>query len=117
MPQEAYAKGILKKFKMEYCKPICTLIECGTKLSKHSNGVIVDMIYFKSLVESLKYLTYRRPDILYSFGLISHFMEEPKSTHVKVVKRIMCYIKRTLNHGLFYLVSNYFHLVGYSDSD
>ena len=29
----------------------------------------------------------------------------------------MCYIKGTFNHGFFYLVSNDFHLVGYSDID
>ena len=32
--QESCAKEILKKFKMDDCKPISTPIECGIKLSK-----------------------------------------------------------------------------------
>lgn len=33
--QEGYANEILKKFKMDDCKSISTLVECGFKLSKH----------------------------------------------------------------------------------
>ena len=59
--QEAYMKGILKKFKMEDCKPICIPVEYGTKLSKHDDGATVNPIYFKSLIGSLRYLTCTRP--------------------------------------------------------
>ena len=84
--QDAYVNGILKRFKMEDCKLVCTSVECETKLSKHDDGVTVDPTYFKSLVESLRYLICTRSDILYGVGLISHFMEEPRSTHLKVAK-------------------------------
>ena len=33
--QEGYTKEILKKFNMNDCKPINTLVEYGIKLSKH----------------------------------------------------------------------------------
>jgi len=36
--KERYAKGILKKFKMENCKPIRTLMDCGINLSKNDSG-------------------------------------------------------------------------------
>ena len=84
--QEAYAKGILKRFKMEDCKLVCTPVECGTKLSKHDDRAIVNPTYFNSLVGSLRYLTSTKPDILYGIGLISRFMEEPKPIHFKVAK-------------------------------
>ena len=61
--QEANTKRILKKFKMEDCKPVCTSVECGTKLSKHDNKEIVDSIYFKSLIGSLRYLICTRSNI------------------------------------------------------
>ncbi|KAG6524677.1 hypothetical protein ZIOFF_014612 [Zingiber officinale] len=44
-------------------------------------------------------------------------MEEPKETHWKEAKRILRYVRGTLNHGLFYSHSNNSQLVGYSDSD
>ncbi|KAG6397726.1 hypothetical protein SASPL_143896 [Salvia splendens] len=52
--QEHYAKEILKKFKMEDCKPINTPVECGVKLSKNDKGEKVDPTLYKSLVGSLR---------------------------------------------------------------
>ncbi|KAH9670830.1 hypothetical protein KPL70_017126 [Citrus sinensis] len=115
--QESYAKEILKRFKMNYCKPISTPVECGVKLSKYDEGEDIDPTFFKSLVGSLRYLTCTRPDILYVVGLVSRYMENPKTTHFKAAKRILRYIKGTINFGLLYSFSNDYKLIGYSDSD
>ncbi|XP_022883572.1 uncharacterized protein LOC111400387 [Olea europaea var. sylvestris] len=113
--QARYAKEILKKFNMEDCKPLCTPIECGTKLSKNDEGE--NPTLFKSLVGSLRYLTCTRPDILFVVELISRYIETPTMTHMKVTKRILRYIKCTLDYGLVYSSSNEFKLVGYSNRD
>ena len=115
--QECYAKDILKKFKMDDCKPVSTPVECGIKLSRHENGEKVDPTFFKSLVGSLRYLTCTRPDILFGVGLVSRYMEAPTFSHLKAAKRILRYIKGTLEHGLLYSFSNDFKLLGYCDSD
>ncbi len=115
--QESYAREILKKFKMDDCKSISTPVECGVKLSKHDKGESVDPTFFKSLVGSLRYLTCTRPDILYAVGLVSRYMENPTTTHFKTAKRILRYIKGTIDFGLLYSFSNDYKLVGYSDSD
>ena len=47
------------------------------KTRKNEEGERVDSTIFKSLVESLRYLT--RPDILYEVELISRYMESPTS--------------------------------------
>ncbi|KAH9752860.1 hypothetical protein KPL71_014876 [Citrus sinensis] len=115
--QESHANEILKKFKMNDCKPISTPMECGVKLSKHDEGENIYPTFFKSLVRSLRYLTCTRPDILYAVGLVSRYMENPKTTHFKAAKRILRYIKGTTNFGLLYSFSNDYKLVGYSDSN
>ena len=38
-------------------------------------------------------------------------------THMKIIKRILSYIKDTIDYGLYYSPSNNFKLVEYSDSD
>ncbi|KAG6511663.1 hypothetical protein ZIOFF_029740 [Zingiber officinale] len=91
--QAGYAREILKKFRMDNSKSINTPIECGVKLSKHDEEEKVDPTFFKSLVGSLRYLTCTRPDILYAVGLVSRYMEDPTTTHLKIAKRILRYIK------------------------
>ena len=91
-------------------------MDCGIKSSKNDSGCSVDPTLFKSLVGSLRILTYSKPNILYRGGLISRYMEDQKSSRFKTAKRIVCYIKGTCSHGLFYS-SNKFQLAGYSDSD
>lgn len=126
--QEGYAKEILRKFKMEDCKPVGTPVEVGMKLSKFEDGEKVDSTQFKSLVGSLRYLTCTRqrlesfysvhiPYILFGVGLVSRYMEAPTMTHFKAVKRILRYLKGTLDFGLMYSFSNDSKLVGYCDSD
>jgi hypothetical protein len=73
---------------MEECNPVETPIPLGTKLSKKDEGPIVDPTLYKILVGSLLYLTTTRPDIMYAASLVSRYMESPKDSHWKMVKRI-----------------------------
>ncbi|XP_070035154.1 uncharacterized mitochondrial protein AtMg00810-like [Nicotiana tomentosiformis] len=92
-------------------------MESGTKLSKFDEGENVDPTFFKSLVESLRYLTCTMPDILFAVEVVSCFMEAPTSTHLKVTRRILRYLKGTIDFGLFYSSSNDFNLMGFYDSE
>jgi len=101
---------------MESCIPVSTPVKNGVELRKSKVGN-VDPTYFKSLVGSLRYLTYTRPYILYGVGLISRYMETPEQSHLNAVKRILRYIKGMINEGMFYTSCKYFNLINYSDSD
>nr|GEV43200.1 retrovirus-related Pol polyprotein from transposon TNT 1-94 [Tanacetum cinerariifolium] len=115
--QEAYAKEILKKSKIENSNTVATPMELGTKLSKFEGGELVDANLYQSLVGSLRYLTSTRPNLSYSVGVVSHFMENPKYAHLKALKRILRYVKGTKSLGLFYSSSKEYRLNGYSNSD
>ncbi|XP_072073334.1 uncharacterized mitochondrial protein AtMg00810-like [Arachis hypogaea] len=116
--QQAYARELLKKLNMLDCNPTNTPMECGVKLSKEEEGVRkVDQTLFRSLVGSLRYLTCTRPDILFLVGLISRYMENPTEIYMKVAKRILRYLRGTLEYGMFYSASDEFKLMGYCDSD
>ncbi|KAK2973292.1 hypothetical protein RJ640_029742 [Escallonia rubra] len=115
---EAYAKEVLKKFNMFDCNPVNTPMECGVKLSRAEKGLQkVDPKLFRSLVGSLRYLTCTRLDILFLVGLVSRFMENPSKTHMKAAKRILRFLKGTLDCGIFYSASDEYKLMGYCDSD
>jgi len=115
--QSKYAKEILEKFAFEDCHPIDTPVEFGLKLTKEGEGKLVNPTYFKSLMGCLRYLTCTRPDILFGVGLVSRFMETPRTSHLKAARRILSYIKGTVDHGLFYSQNHNLELVGFSDSD
>ena len=57
-----------------------------------------------------------RPDIMCAVGQLSQFLNKPTSKHLLAAKRILCYLKGTLNLGI-----HYGHpatpLVGFSDAD
>ncbi|XP_022891649.1 uncharacterized protein LOC111406458 [Olea europaea var. sylvestris] len=115
--QENCAKEVLQKFNMSNCNPVNTPVECNIKLSRYDDGAKVDPTLFRSLVGSLRYLTCTRSDILFGVGLVSRYMEAPGTTHLKAAKRILLFIKSTLDFGLHYYASNVFRFRGFIDSD
>jgi hypothetical protein len=78
----------------------------------------VDATQYRRLVGSLRYLVHTRPDLAYSVGYVSRFLQRPTTEHEQAVKRIIFYVAGTLDHGLYYpRCPREAHLVGYSDSD
>lgn len=58
-----------------------------------------------------------RPDISFAVGVVSRFLENPNDSHVNAVKRILKYIKSTLNFGIYFNGNCNIRLIGYSDAD
>ncbi|XP_070002321.1 secreted RxLR effector protein 161-like [Nicotiana sylvestris] len=50
-------------------------------------------------------------------GLCARFQENPKESHLTVIKRILRYLKGTTNLCLWYPKGSNFNLVGYADAD
>jgi hypothetical protein len=57
------------------------------------------------------------PNILCGVGLVSCYIETPRESHWPTAKRILRYIKGTLNFCLFYTYDENAELVGYSNID
>lgn len=115
--QKKYAQEVLERFKMNDCNPVQIPIVPGTKITRDVEGVKIDSTYYKQMVGSLMYMTATRPDLMYAVSLISRFMEAPTELHHQAVKKILRYLKGTINYGMFYKKSEGKELVSFSDSD
>jgi len=115
--QSAYAAKILQTAGLEGCNPSHTPMEPRLKLSKSSSAPSIDATKYRSIVGSLRYLVNSRPDLAYSVGYISRFMENPTTEHMVAVKRVLRYVAGTLHFGCHYQRKKGAHLIGYSDSD
>jgi hypothetical protein len=117
LKQAAYVSRIVEKAGLTGCNPCATPMEPRLKLSKESAGSLVDATEYRSLVGSLRYLVNTRPDLAYSVGYVSRFMEKPTDEHLAAVKRIIRYVAGTIHLGCRYVKEGEGGLQGYSDSD
>ena len=116
--QSAYARKVLDKCGMKDCNPSQIPMEPRLKLSKESTSPPVDTTLYRSIVGSLRYLLHTRPDLAFSVGMVSRYMEKPTTEHMAAVKHILLYVKGTLNLGCVYeKKEGILELIGYSDSD
>ncbi|GJR30108.1 retrovirus-related pol polyprotein from transposon TNT 1-94 [Tanacetum coccineum] len=115
--QSKYIKEMLKKFGLEDSKPMKTPMSSDTKLTKDEECESVDSTKYQGMIGSLLYLTASRPDIIFSICLCACFQEDPKTSHLEVVKRIFRYIKGTTHLGLWYPKGTGIETVVYADSD
>jgi hypothetical protein len=83
-------------------KPISTPLEAKTKTSS-TNVLLDDPSYYRGLVGALQYLTLTRPDLSFSVNYASQFMHAPTIVHLKLVQRILRYVKGTIDLGLYLL--------------
>ncbi|KAJ0558737.1 putative RNA-directed DNA polymerase [Helianthus annuus] len=116
LKQSAYAKKILKLAGMADCNAAQYPMENKLQLTKEGEGAEVDPTHYRRLIGSLRYLLHTRPDLCYSVGVVSRYMENPKQSHLTAVKHIIRYIKGTIHNGLKYQAGGDGRLVGYSDS-
>jgi len=102
---------------MNYCKAISTLLMTNDKLFKEDGVEKADASLYRSLTGSLLYLTATRPDILYVTSLLSRFMQSPSQIHFGAAKRILKYLRGTIDYNIWYRPSANAKLIGYTDSD
>lgn len=121
--QSNYIGGILKRFNMSDCNPAPTPIDVNQKISmkmspdgdKERREMMG--IPYREAIGSLLYLAMiSRPDINFSVNLLSRYCENPGKAHWGAVKRVLRYLKGTIDMKITY-GSNTDGIVGYSDAD
>ncbi|GJR05347.1 ribonuclease H-like domain-containing protein [Tanacetum coccineum] len=78
---------------------------------------INDPTLYRSLAGVLQYLTFTRPDLSYAVQQVCLYMHDPHDPHFTALKRILRYVRGTLDYGLQLHVSSTTQLTAYTDID
>ena len=101
---------------MDQANSISTPMISSTHLSKFRGNAIPNDSQYRSIVGALQYVTITRPEISFSVNKTSQFMQNPTDEHWKAVKRILRYLKGTINFGLTLQASSSMSITGYVDA-
>nr|GEY90361.1 ribonuclease H-like domain, reverse transcriptase, RNA-dependent DNA polymerase [Tanacetum cinerariifolium] len=114
--QSAYASKILKEAGMLDCNETLIPMDPGIRLTKITERTMVNSTEYRSIIGCLRYLIHTRPDLSYSVGLLSRFMQEPREQHMKAIRQVLRYVKGTKDYGITYKHNGGNKIHGFSDS-
>jgi hypothetical protein len=102
---------------MKDAKGISTPMGTNESLDSDTSGNMVDQKMYRSIIESLLYVTASRSDVMFSVCMYARFQASPRESHLKATNRILRYLKHTQDVGLRYPKGAKFELIRYSNSD
>jgi len=121
--QKAYIERMLERFKMTDCNPAKTPMELNAKVElarkmESLNEPKMENVPYLEAVGSLLYVSQiSRPDIAHAVNAVSSYSKEPKWHHWLAIKRIMRYLKGTIDLKLTFTKDSNLDVIGYSDAD
>ncbi|GJT59360.1 ribonuclease H-like domain-containing protein [Tanacetum coccineum] len=116
LSQSKFAVEILERANMQKCNPCKTPVDTESKLGPDGEPVS-DPTLYRSLAGALQYLTFTRPDLSYAVQQVCLYMHDPRDPHFTALKRILRYVRGTIDHGLQLHVSSTAQLTAYTDAD
>ena len=105
LSQKAYTEKVLERFGMSECKPAPTPIDVNCKIAKPEvvNEENMGNYPYQNAIGALMLLAVTtRPDIAYAVNYLGQFNNNYGLEHWKALKRVMRYLKGTLECGLLY---------------
>ena len=117
MDHTKYITRMLVTHDMQDCKGAKSPMD-KVKLTKATADTLIDE-NIRPLVGSLRFVTLSRPDIAFAVGCVSRHVNSPTKEVVAACKRILRYLKGTIDKGLVYKGngSREWELHGYVDAD
>ena len=100
LSQRKYILDLLVKAKMDGIKPVTTPMTTSHNLLRKHFDPFKDPTLFRQLVGSLQYLSITRPDIGFVIGKLSQMKHDLSNDHWLALKRVLRYLKGTIQFGL-----------------
>ena len=98
-------------------KPCSTPVDTQAKLSAALADPVADPTAYRSLAGALQYLTFTRPDHTYAVQQVCLHMHDPRESHLAALKRLLRYVRVTIDLGMVLHRSPSAELVVYTDAD
>ena len=104
---------------MEECNPVSTPMETAAKFMKRTDDdPPCNKQLYQQAVGCLTYASVTtRPDISSAVGILSQFMSDPSEHHWRGIKRVLRYLKGTLQYGIIQFLGSDVQLIGFADAD
>ena len=84
------------------CKPTNTSMDHTIKLGIIEGSSLVDKGRYQRFVGKLISLSHTKPNVAFLVNVDSQFLNNPIEEYMKVVYRILKYLKMTLGKGLYF---------------
>jgi hypothetical protein len=104
---------------MTHCKSVPTPLAVSEKLSVHAGRPlnVEKSAKYRNIIDALQYVTLTRLDIVYSVNKMCQFLHAPTIEHLTAVKRILRYLKYTIDTGIRFVKVGSLLVSAFSDSD
>ncbi|CAA7042757.1 unnamed protein product [Microthlaspi erraticum] len=102
LSQSHYVEKVLKKFNYLNCAPVSTPMEASVKLMPNTGKAVLQHEYSQVIGCLMYAMTSTRPDIAYAVGRLSRYTSNPSTHHWQAVKRVLKYLRGTMDYGLCY---------------
>lgn len=80
LKQDRYARRIIKETGMSLCNMTTVPMEINAKFSKAPDEEKIDEKEYRRTIGCLHYLLHTRPDLSFSVGVLTKYMEDPKAS-------------------------------------
>ena len=118
LSQKQYIMKVIERYGLQDANPVSTPMDLNVKhVADDGYSKAEDKTQYQSVIGSLLYAAIAtRPDISHAVDL-SKFNSAPTEAHLTAAKRIIRYLKGTINTSIQYRKTGNLEVIGYSDAD
>lgn len=115
LSQRKYILELLQKAGLSESKPYSSPMTTSNPLSINDSPLFSNPVRFRQIVGALQYVTISRSDITFAVNKVCQFMHAPTENHWSAVKRILCYLHGTVDHGMLIRQTSNTQLQAFTD--
>ena len=98
-------------------KQVHTPLSPSTDFQDEHSPLLEDITSYQAIVGQLLFIANTsRPDVAYSVGLLSRFLQAPRQVHLRAAHRVFQYLYTTRTHELVFRVGSPLQITIYSDA-